>query len=139
MLSLCINSLYINFRLHKNGENRFCNLHRILAEHFIPNSDNKPEVNHIKGNKHDNRLENLEWATCSENIQHAFKTNLKVSPRRSKHYAAKPIMIIDIKKGSVISFPCVKDASEKMRIGETTIWSNINGVNKSCKYKFEYI
>ena len=52
-------------------------VHRLLAEHFIPNPDNKKTVNHKDGVKSNNNLSNLEWATYSENSKHAYDNNLK--------------------------------------------------------------
>lgn len=70
------NSGYFFVGLYVNSKQKHIGVHRLVAEAFIPNPDNKSEVNHINGNKHDNRIVNLEWVTPSENMQHAWRTGL---------------------------------------------------------------
>lgn len=60
----------------RNGKAQCVRIHRLIAEAFIPNPENKPFVNHIDGNKRNNDITNLEWCTNQENIIHAFKTGL---------------------------------------------------------------
>lgn len=62
--------------LKKPGKCKPMSVHRLVAFAFIPNYGNKPFVNHINGIKSDNRVENLEWCTASENNIHAFKIGL---------------------------------------------------------------
>lgn len=70
-------SPYERIRLCKSGFIKTYLLHRIIAQTFIPNPLNLPEVNHKNGIKDDNRVENLEWCTRSENLLHCYKTNLR--------------------------------------------------------------
>lgn len=67
---------YVYFNLTKDGIRKSKKAHRLVAEAFIPNPDNKYSVNHINGNKQDNRVENLEWATMAEQASHAVETGL---------------------------------------------------------------
>ncbi len=63
--------------LQMRGSTRRCfTVHRLVAEVFIPNPDNKPGVNHLDGNKLNNQADNLEWCTQAENIEHAYRTGL---------------------------------------------------------------
>ena len=64
-------------QLRLNGKMKNMYIHRLVAMMFIPNPENKPEVNHKFGIKTDNRATQLEWATESENLQHAYDTGLR--------------------------------------------------------------
>ena len=64
---------YVNARLFKNGELKVIRLHRVIAITFIENENNKPVINHIDGNKQNNRVDNLEWCTQKENVRHAIE------------------------------------------------------------------
>ena len=93
------NNGYLRVNLRKGDvkyeKPRVIHVHRLVALAFIDNVFNKPQVNHIDGDKHNNNVDNLEWVTSSENIEHAYKTELL-----SK---VKPPMTIEHRKNNVES------------------------------------
>lgn len=68
---------YLRLGLRTKGVRKYFNVHRLVAQTFVPNPNNKPFVNHIDGNKANNCVENLEWCDQSENMLHAYNIGLK--------------------------------------------------------------
>lgn len=70
MMEQVTEKVYFRVALYKNGKRKWHKVHRLVAKAFIPNPENKPQVNHIDGNKINNSVTNLEWVTDEENKAH---------------------------------------------------------------------
>ena len=80
---------YFQVDLCNKGKNKVLRVHRLIAQAFISNAENKPNVNHKNGKKNDNRLENLEWCTQKENVKHSWETKLCNSLKGENHSNVK--------------------------------------------------
>ena len=107
-----------------NLQGKIFYIHRLVANAFIPNKNNLPQVNHIDGNKLNNRIDNLEWVTASQNIKHAYKVNLMFphQPNNNGFKRNKIVQQIDKRSNQVLKeWASVKEAAETLNIGRTCI------------------
>ena len=94
-------------------------IHRLVAITFIENIDNKKEVNHINGIKHDNRIENLEWCTRRENIKHSYKTGLRTYTDVQKKAFNRSKIILDTQTG--IFYDSIMEAAKYYNVNMKTL------------------
>lgn len=128
--------------LSKNNNCKPYTIHRLVALAFIPNIENKKEVNHKNGIKSDNKVSNLEWCTCHENILHAYKIGLKKSaiPKvKMRKYAARVGAYHKNNKLFRV-FDSILDAERKLNIKNSNIVACCKGRQKTAGgYIWKYI
>lgn len=109
---------------YKNIE-KTISVHRLIALSFIENPENKREVNHKNGIKTDNCVENLEWVTPSENVQHSYNTGLHrgsmFGKKGGNHNGAKKVTQFDISGNIVNKYNSIIEASDSTGIKSKTI------------------
>lgn len=123
------NSGYQFVQLYKNNKYKNLMVHRLVAQAFIPNVDNKPQINHIDGNKLNNNVTNLEWCTNSENNKHAWNTGLKqcteklkeATRKTNREYKSKPINQLDLQGNYIKTWLNAHEASRQLGIDRSTI------------------
>lgn len=127
------NNGYLAVTLVKDSESKTLYVHRLVAQAFLPNPYDLPQVNHKNGMKQDNRIENLEWVTCSENTKHAYKNNIGGFADISKRGLEKMnwynvyIKVTLIKGDEVLTFNSTREAG-------AFLGTNKDNVSNAIKY-----
>lgn len=142
---------YSYVSLFNHQKQKCVKVHRAVAEAFIPNPKGKRTVNHIDGNKQNNCVENLEWATHGENHKHAYRIGLKVTTDRQRKNCSelgkrtcetnrlrKPVVMI-AEDGSRTRFESAHTGARFVRVDASAIVACCKGKVKTSKgYRWEY-
>lgn len=124
---------YCTIKLSKNGKKRTARIHRLVAEVFIPNPNNYPCVNHIDGNKLNNHIENLEWCTHQQNMQHASLNNLVNRGKTTR------IKQLTLNNEVVKVYKSIREAARETGICRDSITKCLKGKQQQCNnFKWKY-
>lgn len=131
---------YLSVDLRKNGKRKTFQVHRLVAIMFIPNPENKSEVNHIDGNKLNNSVTNLEWNTTSENIKHAYQTGLSKLRKGKNSTLSKTVLQYDLQGNFIEEFEGIREIARQLNINPSSISACCRGKRKKTggyiwKYK----
>lgn len=129
---------YLSVVLYKNGTHKRYLVHRLVAQAFIENIENKIEVNHIDGNKLNNHVSNLEWVTRSENMKHSYSMGLEKPPMKGRfgklNSISKPILQYDLNNNFIRRFESVGEGARFLRnkSADRSISKCCNGLRKTA-------
>ena len=122
---------YCQVILYKNKNKKAFYVHVLVANSFILNPNNFPEVNHKDGNKTNNHVDNLEWVTSKQNSVHAVKTGLRVVPKGKEHYRSKKINQYDKLGNFVKTWNSMNEIKRTLGYCTSNIFKCCNGIIKS--------
>lgn len=124
---------YIQVGLYKQGAASKKKIHRLVAEAFISNPENKPEVNHIDEDKTNNIISNIEWVTPKENLNHGTRNE------RSSRKQSIPIIATNLNTGEYREFYGSRECARQLGLNQSNITKVLKGKQKQTGgYTFQY-
>lgn len=123
--------LYPRVKIVMNGKSTSMAVHRLVALTYLPNPENKPQVNHKNGIKSDNHVDNLEWNTCAENVKHAWLNGLSKSTSGENHPTSKlnDNKVYAIRIMYSLNKATLKELSEIFKVNKSTIHAIVQNRN----------
>lgn len=118
--------------LCKNNKMKLVKVHRLVAIAFIDNPDNKPQVNHIDGNKLNNNVDNLEWVTAQENSLHAFRLGLRESQKGKENNRSVVVQQLDTNGNIKAEYFGTREAERQTLVNHSAISACCKGKLKSA-------
>lgn len=131
---------YAYVTLCKNNKRKCYRVHKLVAITYLKNTNNKSEINHINGNKLDNRIENLEWCSSSENQKHAYKIGLQKPIMSKNNKLSKKTIQYDLDYNIIKIWDSLSDIVRELNIKKQYISACCLGkIKKTCNYIFKYV
>lgn len=129
---------YMKVTMHKDGKVNTEVIHRCVAEAFIPNENNLPQVNHKDGNKRNNNVSNLEWCTALENMHHAINQGLRNNALEYAKSARKPVIATNLDTGEETFYESIQAAENVFGRHVTNVLSGSRKATKGYTFRLAF-
>ena len=127
---------YLRVNLYKEGKKKTYGIHRLVAQAFIPNPDNLPQVNHKDEDKSNNRLDNLEWCSAEYNVNYGSRTKRMAESKTNYPKFSKQVLCVE----TGVIYPSTKQVERELGFANSNISAVCLGKQKTCgRFHWRYI